>query len=105
MSDIYYEIDGNIVKARFTKSWTGKFAAELLRLKIYMFPIPSKLKDFLLYMNYDECGTAKCHPDDVFNEYRGKQLARHRLIMKYLKDVDRISFDIGMHEVFIFQGA
>lgn len=26
MNDIYYEINGNIVKARFTKSWTGKFA-------------------------------------------------------------------------------
>ena len=83
MSDIYYEIDGNIVKARFTKSWTGKFAAELLRLKIYMFPIPSKLKDFLLYMNYDECGTAKCHPDDNFDGEYGKKLARKRLVTKY----------------------
>ena len=42
-------------------------------------------------------GTAKCHPDDIFNEYRGEQLARHRLIMKYLSDVNRISFDIRKH--------
>lgn len=42
-------------------------------------------------------GIAKCHPDDIFNEYRGEQLARHRLIMKYLSDVNRISFDIREH--------
>lgn len=83
MNDIYYEIDGNIVKARFTKSWTGKFAVELLRLKIYMFPIPSKLKDFLLYINYDECGTAKYHSDDNFDVEYGKKLARKRLLKKY----------------------
>ena len=83
MSDIYYEIDGNIVKARFTKSWTGKFAVELLRLNIYMFPISPKLKDFLLHINYDECGIAKCHPDDKFDLEYGKKLARKRLVTKY----------------------
>lgn len=83
MSDIYYEIDGNIVKARFTKPWTGKFAVELLRLNIYMFPIPPKLKDFLLHINYDECGKAKCHPDDKFDLEYGKKLARRRLLKKY----------------------
>ena len=83
IGDIYYEFNDNIVKARFTKSWTGKFAAELLRLKIYMFPTPSKLKNFLLYMNYDECGIAKCHPDDNFDVEYGKKLARKRLLKKY----------------------
>lgn len=34
MSDIRYEIDGNIVKARFTKAWSYKFFAELLKLDI-----------------------------------------------------------------------
>lgn len=42
-------------------------------------------------------GTAKCHPDDIFNEYRGEQLARHRLIMKYLRDVNRINSSICNH--------
>ena len=29
MSDIHYDVDGNIVKARFTKPWVDKFSAEL----------------------------------------------------------------------------
>ena len=53
-------------------------------------------KHIVKYLSEDKkyYGTAKCHPDDVFNEYRGEQLARHRLIVKYLKDVNRINFDI-----------
>ena len=82
MSDIHYDVDGNIVKARFTKPWVGKFATELLKLKIIITP---KLKDFLLYMNYDECGKAKCHPDDKFDLEYGKKLARKRLIKKYCR--------------------
>ena len=80
MSDIQYEIDENIVVARFKKPWVGKFATELLKLKIIITP---KLKDFLLYMNYDECGKAKCHPDDKFVLEYGKKLARKRLVTKY----------------------
>lgn len=51
------------------------------------------------YMSDDRkyYGTAKCHPDDVFNEYRGEQLARHRLIMKYLRNINRINSDICKH--------
>ena len=80
MSDIRYEVDGNIVMARFKKPWVGKFATELLKLKIIITP---KLKDFLLYMNYDECGKAKCHPEDKFDLEYGKKLARKRLVTKY----------------------
>ena len=80
MSDIQYEIDENIVVARFKKPWVGKFATELLKLKIIITP---KLKDFLLYMNYDECGKAKCHPNDKFDLEYGKKLARKRLVTKY----------------------
>ena len=79
MSDIRYEVDGNIVKARFTKSWADKFNAELLKLGLF----PPKLKEFLFYMNYDECGKAKCHPDDKFDVELGKLLARKRLVTKY----------------------
>ena len=82
MSDIQYEVDENIVVARFKKPWVGKFATELLKLKIIITP---KLKDFLLYMNYDECGKAKCHPNDKFDLEYGKKLARKRLITKYCR--------------------
>ena len=99
MSEIYYDVDGNIVKARFTKPWSDKFAGELLKLKIYRINMPRKLKDFVFNLdyNYDKYGRAKCHPDDIFNEYRGEQLARHRLIMKYLRDVNRINSSICNH--------
>ena len=41
MSEIYYDVDGNIVKARFTKPWVDKFSAELFKLGIC---VPLKLK-------------------------------------------------------------
>lgn len=82
MSDIYYEIDGNIVKARFKKPWANKFFAELLKLDIN---IPTKLIDYLFCMKYNECGIAKCHPNDKFDIEYGKKLARKRLITKYCR--------------------
>ena len=85
MSDIRYEVDGNIVKARFTKSWADKFAGELLKLKIYRINMSRKLKDFVynLDYNYDKYGRAKCHPADKFDIEFGKRLARKRLLKKY----------------------
>ena len=80
MSDIRYDVDGNIVKARFTKPWVDKFATELLKLGIC---VPLKLKVSLYHMNYVECGKAKCHPDDKFDLEYGKKLARKRLMTKY----------------------
>ena len=80
MSEIYYDVDGNIVKARFKNPWVGKFSAELLRLGIC---VPLKLKISLFHMNYDECGKAKCHPNDKFDVEYGKKLARKRLLKKY----------------------
>ena len=85
MNDIYYEIEGNIVKARFTKPWSDKFAGELLKLKIYRINMSRKLKDFVynLDYNYDKYGRAKCHPADKFDIEFGKKLARKRLLKKY----------------------
>lgn len=80
MSDIRYEIDGNIVKARFTKAWSYKFYAEVIKLNIY---IPIKLIDSLFCMKYNEWGIAKCHPDDKFDLEYGKKLARKRLVTEY----------------------
>ena len=80
MSDIRYEVDGNIVMARFTKPWANKFFAELFKLGIC---VPLKLKISLYHMNYAECGKAKCHPDDKFDIEYGKKLARKRLLKKY----------------------
>ena len=80
MSDIRYEVDGNIVKARFTKPWANKFFVELLKLDIN---IPTKLIDYLFCMKYNEWGIAKCHPDDKFDVELGKLLARKRLVTKY----------------------
>ena len=80
MSDIRYEVDGNIVKARFTKPWANKFFVELLKLDIN---IPTKLIDYLFCMKYNEWGIAKCHPDDKFDIEYGKKLARKRLVTKY----------------------
>ena len=82
MSDIRYEVDGNIVMAWFKKPWANKFFAELLKLDIN---IPTKLIDFLFCMKYNECGIAKCHPDDKFDLEYGKKLARERLIKKYCR--------------------
>lgn len=80
MSEIYYDVDGNIVKARFIKPWVDKFSAELLKLGIC---VPLNLKDSLYHMSYVECGKAKCHPDDKFDIEYGKKLARKRLVTKY----------------------
>ena len=80
MSDIRYEVDGNMVMARFTKPWANKFFAELLKLDIN---IPTKLIDSLFCMKYNEWGIAKCHPDDKFDLEYGKKLARKRLVTKY----------------------
>ena len=80
MSDIRYEVDGNIVMAWFKKPWANKFFAELLKLDIN---IPTKLIDYLFCMKYVECGKAKCHPDDKFDLEYGKKLARKRLVTKY----------------------
>ena len=80
MSEIYYDVDGNTVKARFKNPWVGKFSAELLRLGIC---VPLKLKVSLFHMNYVEYGKAKCHPDDKFDLEYGKKLARKRLMTKY----------------------
>ena len=80
MSDIRYEVDGNIVMAWFKKPWANKFFAELLKLDIN---IPTKLIDYLFCMKYNEWGIAKCHPDDKFDLEYGKKLARKRLVTKY----------------------
>ena len=80
MSEIYYDVDGNIVKARFKKPWANKFFAELLKLDIN---IPTKLIDYLFCMKYNEWGIAKCHPYDNFDVEYGKKLARKRLVTKY----------------------
>ena len=45
MSDIRYDVDGNIVKARFTKPWVDKFSAELFKLGIC---VPLKLKALII---------------------------------------------------------
>ena len=82
MSDIRYEVDGNMVMARFTKPWVDKFSAELFKLGIC---VPLKLKISLYHMDYVECGKAKCHPDDKFDIEYGKKLARKRLITKYCR--------------------
>ena len=80
MSEIYYDVDGNIVKAQFKNPWVGKFSAELLRLGIC---VPLKLKISLYHMNYAEYVKSKCHPDDKFDLECGKKLARKRLVTKY----------------------
>ncbi len=80
MSDIRYEVDGNIVMARFKKPWVNKFYVELSKLDIY---IPIRLSEFLFCMKYNEWGIAKCHPDDKFDLEYGKELARKRLVTKY----------------------
>ena len=85
MSEIYYDVDGNIVKARFKKPWANKFFAELLKLDIN---IPTKLIDSMFCMNYNECGKAKCHPDDKFDIEYGKKLARKRLMTKYNRGIN-----------------
>ena len=80
MNGIQYEIDGNIVMARFKKPWANKSFAELLKLDIN---IPTKLIDYLFCMKYNEWGIAKCHPNDKFDLEYGKKLARKRLVTKY----------------------
>ena len=80
MNGIQYEIDGNIVMARFKKPWVYTFLVELSKLDIN---IPTKLSESLFCMNYNECGKAKCHPDDKFDIEYGKKLARERLMTKY----------------------
>ena len=80
MSDIHYDVDGNIIRARFTKPWVDKFSAELFKLGIC---VPFKLKASLYRMNYVEFGKAKCHPEDKFDLEYGKKLARKRLVTKY----------------------
>ena len=107
MFKIRYKRDGNNIYAFFNTrisygnheyNWYWKLVEHFQRT----FPsIRNEVinKYVAKYMSEDKnyYGTAKCHPDDVFNEYKGEQLARHRLIMKYLRDVDRISFDIRNH--------
>ena len=80
MSDVRYGVDGNMVMARFTKPWVYTFLVELSKLDIN---IPTKLSESLFCMNYNECGKAKCHPDDKFDIEYGKKLARKRLMTKY----------------------
>ena len=80
MNGIQYEIDGNIIMARFKKPWVYTFLVELSKLDIN---IPTKLSESLFCMKYNECGKAKCHPDDKFDIEYGKKLARERLMTKY----------------------
>lgn len=82
MSDIRYEIDGNIVIAWFKEPWVSKFLVELSKLDIN---IPTKLTEYLFRMKYNEWGIAKCHPNDKFDIEYGKKLARKRLITKYCR--------------------
>ena len=107
MFKIKYKREGNTMYAFFSTrtsysdyeyNWYWKLVEHFKNI----FPhIRSELigKHIVKYLSDDKkyYGTAKCHPDDTFNEYRGEQLARHRLIMKYLRDVNRISFDIRKH--------
>ena len=107
MFKIKYKREGNTVYAFFSTrtsysdheyNWYWKLVEHFQR----RFP---SIRSEVIYKYVTKClsddkkyyGTAKCHPDDIFNEYRGEQLARHRLIMKYLRDVNRISFDIRSH--------
>lgn len=104
MFKIKYKREGNTMYAFFSTrtsysdheyNWYWKLVEHFQR----RFPsIRSEVicKHVTKYLSDDKkyYGTAKCHPDDIFNEYRGEQLARHRLIMKYLRDVNRINSSI-----------
>ena len=107
MFKIRYKRDGNTIYAFFASydfdedyeyNWYRKLLAHFKNI----FPhIKSEFigKHIVKYLSEDKkyYGTAKCHPYDIFNEYKGKQLARHRLIMKYLRDVSRINSSICNH--------
>ena len=107
MFKIKYKREGNTMYAFFAphdfdEDYEYNWYCKLLAHFKNIFPhIKSEFlgKHIVKYMSEDKkyYGTAKCHPDDSFNEYRGEQLARHRLIMKYLRDVNRINFDICNH--------
>lgn len=107
MFKIKYKREGNIMYAFFsTRVSYGDHKGNWYWMLVEHFErkFPSIKSEVICayvgkYMSDDRkyYGTAKCHPDDVFNEYRGEQLARHRLIMKYLRNINRINSDICKH--------
>ena len=103
MFKIKYKREGNTIYAFFSsRDYEFDWYCKLLKHFKNIYPnIKSEFlgRHIVKYLSEDKkyYGTAKCHPDDIFNEYSGKQLARHRLIMKYLRDVTRIGFNIRMY--------
>lgn len=81
--NIIYEVDENIVTARYTELWARMLYREIITsFKDSRIVFPS-VWDFMACYCYKEYGIAKCSPNDEFDKQFGKKLARERLVTKY----------------------
>ena len=81
--NIIYEVDENIVTARYKETWERMLCREInstFQDSNVVFP---NVWDFMACHCYKECGIAKCSPNDKFDKQFGKKLARERLVTKY----------------------
>ena len=92
---IKYIVNNNTVIAEFSRDWVDTLAEYYFKnTHINYDTLRDIVYDYLLKVEndglkfYDE---AKCHPDDVFDEDIGKQIARTRLLNKYSKVLARIN--------------
>ena len=92
---IKYTVDNNTVIAEFNRDWIDTLVEYYLKnTHINYDTLRDIVYDYLLEVENDRLkfyGEAKCHPDDVFDEDIGKQIARTRLLNKYSKVLARIN--------------
>ena len=81
--NIIYEIDENIVTARYTEPWARMLCKEINSTFQDSNVVFLNVWDFMACHCYKECGIAKCSPNDKFDKQFGKKLARERLVTKY----------------------
>ena len=92
---IKYTVDNNTVIAEFNRDWVDTLAEYYFKnTHINYDTLRDIVYDYLLKVENDGLkfyGESKCHPDDVFDEDIGKQIARTRLLNKYSKVLARIN--------------
>ena len=92
---IKYFVNKNTVIAEFRRDWIDALVEYYINnTHINYATLNDIVYDYILKVENDgfkPYGEAKCHPDDVFDEDIGKQIAKTRLINKYNRVVMRIN--------------
>ena len=92
---IKYTVNNNTVIAEFSRDWIDTLVEYYFKnTHINYDTLRDIVYDYLLKVENDGLkfyGESKCHPDDVFDEDIGKQIARTRLLNKYSKVLARIN--------------